>query len=277
MRPASLALLLALSACRAEPPDEPSAAGEAPAQTDPFVMTYGDRQVYAYADPSLGSEVARLFALLDDLRRESVELSPRTRLPIGWTTLSFVPAGAAGERLVVHEPDYDGDPEAETRADISVSLAVLARQRSVLERAGVAGEPVGFDQHVLTLVGALEREELLMLRVASPGGRLTGWRVVPLEGIAEDDELESLPVHEVLHARPRLLDAMLLPSGYIAIYAGDELRTVVDGQDEVVWDASWPEQAPRGEDEPLLPDFRPGLDAAESDAGPAPLLPELGD
>jgi hypothetical protein len=204
-----------------------------PEQNNEHVMAYGERTIHVYADPSLAVEVARLFALFEDLAAEQVPLDRTTRLPIGWTTLSFA---AEGDRLIVEEPDYANQPELHTRRDISVSLATLARQRAVLENAGVAGEPIGFDQHVLTIAGVLELDEVLLLRVESPGGRLTGWRLSPTEGIAEDSEIESLPVYAILEARPALLDAMLLPAGYMAFYSGNTITTIVNERDEVVWD-----------------------------------------
>jgi hypothetical protein len=209
-----------------------------PASGREHVLPYGARTVYAYADKTLDHEVARLFSLLEDLRSEGATVGPDTRLPIGWTTLSFAVEGQNGERLVVEEPDYANHPETQTRQDISVSLATLARQRGVLERAKVAGEAINFDQHVLTIRGVLEIEEVLLLRVESPGGRLTGWRLTPTAGIVEADELESLPVYAILEARPALLDAMLLPAGFMASYVGDQLMAIVNERDEVVWDGS---------------------------------------
>lgn len=260
--------LLALSACKREPSEVPEGPGKTLEQdrAGEHSMAYGERTVYAYTEPGLDAEVERLFLLLEDLRAESVEISPRTELPIGWTTLTFTVEGPYGERLVVREPDYDGDPESETRADISVSLATLARQRGVLERVGVAGEAIDFDQHVLTVRGVLDVEEVFLVRVASPGGRLTGWRLAPTAGIAEEDELESLPVHAILRERPALLDAMLLPSGYMAFYEGDVLTTVVNERDEVVWE--WVQGA--------------GLDSGQrlpqpDRERPGPLLPPLGE
>jgi hypothetical protein len=206
------------------------------AQGDEWTMAYGRQTLYVYADPSLAPEVARLFALFEDLAAEQVPLDLDTRLPIGWTTLSFAIEGDAGERLVVREPDYADRPETNTRADISVSLATLARQRLVLEHAGVAGAAIDFDQHVLTITGSLALDEVFLLRVESPGGRMTGWRLSPTEGIPEDSETESIPVYEILAARPALLDAMLLPPGYMAFYERDTLTTIVNEHDEVVWD-----------------------------------------
>ncbi|NVB41911.1 hypothetical protein G6O69_29035 [Pseudenhygromyxa sp. WMMC2535] len=245
---------------------------------DEYVLPYGERRVYAYADPGLAGEIDRLFLLLEDLRAESVEISARTHLPIGWTTLTFSVEGSHGERLIVHEPDYDANPEAQTRTDISVSLATLARQRRVLEEVGVAGEAIDFDEHVLAIAGAIDLDDVLLLRVASPGGRMTGWRLVPAAGIAEADELESLPVHEILLRRPALLDAMLLPSGYMVYYSGEAITAVVNERDELVWDgAGEARRDTRGLDDQLGRALEAAgqSDRAPPEPGDGALLPPL--
>jgi hypothetical protein len=224
------------------------------ARDDEYVMSYGDSTIYVYADPSLKTEVDRLFLLFEDFRLEQVPLDAGTRLPIGWTTLSF---SVEGNRLVVMEPNYDNAPETRTRKDISVSLATLARQRAVLENAGVAGQPIDFDEHVLAIRGSLELDEVFLLRVESPGGRMTGWRLSPTEGIPEGAETVSIPVYEILAARPALLDAMLLPAGYMAFYSGNTLTTIVNESDEVVWDAMISASQPEREPEPERPLLQP--------------------
>lgn len=264
--PLSLAVsLLLLFACESNAntrrPDERSPSGHSAPSDGPklgaavgdgdgeYTLPYGDQTIYVYADPSLGVEVERLFELLGDLHDQAVPIDATTRLPIGWTTLSFAVEGEHDERLVAVEPDYSNQPETRTRRDISVSLATLARQRAVLEHADVAGEAINFDQHAIAIRGTLELDEIMLLRVDSPGGRMTGWRITPTAGIAEQDELESLPVYAILEARPALLDAMLLPAGYMVFYVGEELTTIVNERDEVVWD--W------------------NLDGAELERGPA--------
>lgn len=207
-----------------------------------FTLPYGARTIHVYADPALDGEVARLFLLFEDLRAEAVPITDQTRLPIGWTTLSFTDDGA---RLIVQEPDYDQEPESNTRPDISVSLATLARQRKVLEQVGVPGAAINFDQHVLTIRGVLDEAEVMLIRVESPGGRMTGWRLTPEAGIEDSDEIESLPVYEILAVRPELLDAMLLPPGYLVLYSGDQLTTIVNQSDEVVWEWTRDGELPR--------------------------------
>jgi hypothetical protein len=277
-RLAALVLLVAASGCeRAR-----STTTATPASTDDpdrapdneFTLPYGARTIHVYADPALDGEVARLFLLFEDLRAEAVPLTEQTRLPIGWTTLSFTDDG---ERLVVQEPDYDNEPESRTRSDISVSLATLKRQRRVLDQVGVAGAAINFDEHVLTIRGVLEQAEVMLIRVESPGGRMTGWRLTPAAGIEDSDEIDSLPVYEILAARPELLDAMLLPPGYLVLYSGDQLTTIVNQNDEIVWEWTRDGELPRtdegelsGPDRALDPTSDPGSDPGRDPGTPRP-------
>lgn len=262
--------LLASLGCKPTAPSEPSESSEPAKPVVPrppdneHAFRYGGQTIYAYADRSLEGEVERLFEVFAAMRDESFVIEDGSELPIGWTRLRFA---VEGDRITMHEPNYDGDPEHDSRPDISVSLATLARQRGVLNLVGVPGAPIDFDRHVLVVRGALEQAEVFLFRVESPGGRMTGWRVSPTAGMQAEDEVDSLPVHAILRARPELVDAMLLPPGYMAFYTGERLVTLVDGHDEVVWD--W------ARDGELAPLAQPEIPTFDRPAGSPDLLPEL--
>lgn len=272
-RSALVALLGVVAALACKPAGEssdPEALPETTGVGQPSVpdnehaFTYGAQTIRVVADPSLDGEVDRLFEVFATMRDESFVIRDGGELPIGWTRLRFA---VDGPRITVLEPDYDGDPEHDSRPDISVSLATLARQRAVLNLAGVAGRSIDFDRHVLTVRGALDQDEVFLVRVESPGGRMTGWLLSPTAGMLPEDEVDSVPVHAILRARPELLDAMLLPPGYMAFYAGERLVTLVDERDEVVWD--W------ARDGELAPLARPETSNPEQPAGDPGLLPAL--
>jgi hypothetical protein len=222
--------LLSTLACTRTPPGS-----EAPEPASEYVHAYLGKQVLVRAAPHLRGEVERVFAVLEAMAAESFEIEDGGLLPIGWTTLRF---SVHGDRISLQEPDYDGDPETQWRADISVSLATLARQRAVLDRIDIPGEAINFDQHVLLVRGVLDDDKLFMMRVPSPGGRTTGWRVIPSAGMAEDDEVDSVPVYAIMRERPILIDAMLLPAGFMVVVEGDRITQLIDPQDEVVWDST---------------------------------------
>ncbi len=200
---------------------------------DRWSTTVGEETVVVYAAPRLRAEVELLFEYLALLSQKGLELAPGYRLHFGWTTLTLTER--QGE-FVFYEPDYDAlDPEGATREDISASLDVLTGQNAVLLKAKQRPAPVNFDQHVLVSRGALEASDVYLVRVESPGARLTGWRIAPTEGDVAAAEVDSLPVHEVYKRRPDLLSAMLLPPGFMAFFDAEGLQVLVDADDEPVW------------------------------------------
>ena len=107
--------------------------------------------------------------------------------------------------------------------------------REWLLRAGVAPNSVNYDQHVLVARGALDNPQVFWVRVDSPGGRLTGWRLAPMDLGEGELEVDSLPVHEIWRKRPALLQTLLLPAGWMAYYEGDEVVALVNPSNQMVW------------------------------------------
>ncbi len=245
-----------------------------PDREDRWVERFGEEEVVVYADPSLEPEIRELFAALRAREDQGVPIVDGFSIQYGWTTLRAV-RNASGE-LVMREPDYDAvDPEQVTRADVSVSLRLDADQRSLAQRALVDPQPVNFDEQVMVAAGALEQQRVYLLRVPSPSGRMTGWRVAGTEVELPDAEAEYLPVHALLKRRPGLLVAMQLPDGYMAFFDGDELEVIVDRNDQPVWvrpglSEADPDQDPDPDPDPdpdQDPDRDPGSDSTEDPAG----------
>lgn len=208
---------------------------------DRWATTLGETTVVVYARPRLRREVEQLFEHLSALQHQGLELRPGYELHFGWTTLTLTEQ--AGE-YVFYEPDYDAaDPEGASREDISASLDVLTAQHAVLMLAQRKAEAVDFDQHVLVSRGALERDRVYLVRVESPGARLTGWRIAPTDDDITDAEVDSMPVYEVYKRRPDLLSAMLLPAGFMAFFDDRGIDVIVDERDQPVWHRARPDEA----------------------------------
>jgi hypothetical protein len=236
----SLSLGLAATGCDGRGtrhPDAPNVeiAAEPPkARDDRHARMIGNRDVIAYCDPSLRREVGVLFDMVEAMADQGAEVVAGMRVHAGWTTLSLVEKD--GE-LVFQEPDYDAtEPETAWRLDVSASLRMLVDQTEILTRIGLPGEQINFDQHVLVVHGTLEMEQVYLVRVASPGGRMTGWRVAPTEDQEGEMEIDSIPLYELYRKRPALVRAMLLPVGYMAFFTGDDIDVIVDPDDQPVWE-----------------------------------------
>ena len=201
---------------------------------DQWSSTIAGEAVVTFCSPTLRVEVEALFTHLRDLSRQGVAFAPGARVPYRWTTLE-VRQGPG--RLELWEPDYERDPEGAFTPGVDVSLRVAQEQQRVLQLAEVTGLDVQFDQHVLVATESWRRDDLMLARVDSPGGRLTGWRIVPANVEEGLGEVESVPLHEVYRRRPELLGAMRLPPGYLAFYEAGGIIAIVDPGDVLVWSA----------------------------------------
>lgn len=204
-----------------------------PPRDDRFAREIGGKTVIAYCNPRLSTSATALLDRLAGHVNAENPLRAGLEFADGWTTYTLV---REGEDFVLAEPDYDApDPESTVRPDVTVSLDVLERQMELARRCGVDVAPVDFDQHVIGGAGVLDVDDVMLLRVESPGGRMTGWRIAPASGELGEGELESWPVHALWKQRPVLLDALLLPPGIMAFYAKDTLQVVVGADNEPIW------------------------------------------
>lgn len=194
--------------------------------------------IVVYADPSLELEVWALFDYLAMLADQGAVFRDGHPISFGWTTIWLQaqrrPDGAT--ELVAEEPVYEeSDPENERRPDLTATLRVLEAQRQVLANTGAKAQSIDFDQHLLVVRGSVAAPKVFLMRVASPGGRMTGWRLAPVDVKVGEFEVDSIPVHQLVRERPALLSAMVLPEGYVAYFDGDEVEAVLDDSDTLVW------------------------------------------
>lgn len=197
----------------------------------------GEQIVVVRADVETHGELDQLFNHLWTIKDQGAVFRDGQPIAIGWTTvyLALRKAADGSTYFMAQEPEYDGDPENVRRDDLSATLRVLAEQRSVLERSGSEAQAVNFDQHLLTVRGALEAENVFLMRVSSPGGRMTGWRLAPTDVQMGDFEVDSIPVYELLAKRPALVSALILPDAWMAYFQGEELVALVDPANAVAW------------------------------------------
>jgi hypothetical protein len=137
-------------------------------------------------------------------------------------------------RLEVWEPNYEQETERLGRPEISASLSVDAAQRSFLSKLSVDSSDVQYDQHILVSSEAWEASEVMLFRVESPGGRMSGWRMV--DPRSETDTMESVPIYEVYRRRPEFMVSLTLPPGYLVYYHAGEPSMVMDSADRIIWE-----------------------------------------
>ena len=197
-------------------------------------LDLGGLKLVARCDDGLAVQARSLLELLAGLRGKGKGLADGVTVQFGWLVLTL---RRRGKKLLVCEPDFDGDPFHDLREEVSCTLSVLVGMTAVLNRLGVNGLSARFDDKVVAAKGRLaERRVYLQRSKPRPGD--SGWYVGPVDGRVPEKKpasYESLYVYELLRRRPNLLRVLALPPGFLAVFDGDEVEAIVDPNNNDVW------------------------------------------
>jgi hypothetical protein len=145
-------------------------------------------------------------------RGQGKGLADGVTVRFGWSVLTLRQQGG---QLVVHEPDFGGDPLRGVREDVTCTLRVLVGPAAVLNRLGVEPTEVRFDDRVVVARDCLEDRRVYLQR-SEPKPGDSGWYVGPLDSPAPEpkpENFESLYDYELFRQRPALSRVLGLPPG----------------------------------------------------------------
>jgi hypothetical protein len=176
-----------------------------------------------------------LLDTLIELDRKGPPLVDGSKVQFGWSMLTLQ---AQDSRLQVCEPDFLGDISG-VRPNADITLAVLKEQVSALHAAGEEGVDVSYRNWVAVAQGCLQTADLFLKRDPPLSGEDSGWFVGRLEDLeaGKSAEVQAMHVYEVFRLRPRLVNVMALPPGYLVIFRGDSVRALLDKDLHVRWGA----------------------------------------
>lgn len=195
-----------------------------------YSLQVGGQEAVVNCAPQLERQANSLLELLDMLQLSGEELRDGETVQFGWVLLTLV---QRGDELVVHEPDFDGDPFTELREDLTASLTVTTEQAQLLGRLGLRSEPARFQQNVVIGKDCLQQRRVYLEHKQPVTPNDSGWYIGPVEGTPQ--EFESIHVYQLLRLRPSLLQALTLPPGYLVVFDGDEIKAVLDERGADVW------------------------------------------
>ena len=169
---------------------------------------------------------------------EAIEYLPADRIKDGFRIragFSTFMLSEHGGGFDIAAPDYTDDPLTALTTDLTLALHIQFRQALLLHKYGIVGQPIHFFEKLAIAKGALDKELISMQRFPELGG--SGWAVETFtmneEGIAVPEtakEYDSICAYELLKLRPALLDVLALPDNHVAVFRGDELIELMDGE-----------------------------------------------
>ena len=172
----------------------------------------------------LGEDVLETLQKLD---AKGPPLRDGMHVAFGWTVLTLT---RVGEELRVYEPDFRSDPLQFTSPMVYDTLWVLAAQISLCKKVRVEPQVAWYTHQVLVRRGVLDERRVYLERRAPSTADDSGWFIGSVEKHDQPplSDLDAMPVLEVYRRRRTLLEAMALPTGYLAVYDGDVLEAVLD-------------------------------------------------
>lgn len=169
---------------------------------------------------------------------EALEYIPAGRIKDGFKIRAGFSTFMLSERgggFDIAAPDYTDDPLTTLTTDLTLALHIQFRQAFLLHKHGIVGKAIHFSEKLAIAKGARDKELISMQRFADLGG--SGWAVESYtmneEGFAvpeKAEEYEMICAYELLGIRPALLDVLALPDNYVAVFSGDELIELMDGE-----------------------------------------------
>lgn len=205
-----------------------------------YTKSVDGKELVVHCDRSLEPLARRLLDQIAQLSEKGKGLADGVTIQTGWSTLRLK---ADGSKLVVNEPDFDRNPLRSTKPDVTHTLKVMSDQQHVLDRMHEKGDPAHFNEKVVAKNGVLTEDQIYLERIKTKSRGDSGWYIGPLEDadgekkMPSPDELEAISVYRLLKLRPAVLQVMALPPGYLAVFSGDDLVSVIDEKGEMTaWD-----------------------------------------
>lgn len=188
----------------------------------------GTQRIFAECSPEHGRRAANVLDVFERLAGSGSPPRPGLQIRFGWSLLQLAEVGDA---LRVTEPDFTAWPEERWVPTIDTTLEVLAAQTELLHRLDVDGEDAFFDQKVIAAPGALAQSEIFLRRGDSLSEEDSGWLLGTLddpEALTRGEGLEGVLIASLVGRRPALLQALVLPAGFIVIFSGDSIDQILD-------------------------------------------------
>src|SRR5580765_6896940 len=198
-----------------------------------FRLQAGSMTLIANCADELQQQASWLLAAIKKLHEQGMPLDDGRRIQFGWAVLTLKRRGGG---IVLCEPNYAENPFSEIVEEVTRTLWVQAQQADVLRNLGLAGLPAMFQDKIVVAKGCLDEPRVFLQRQDTTEPRHAGWfsgRVKESQPKGED--YDGIFVYQLLFVRPALMEAIALPAGYIVVFDGNRIESILDPQDRPVW------------------------------------------
>jgi len=191
-----------------------------------------DWVLVANCSPKLEKQARRLLATIARFQHDPGGIHPGTTVDFGWSTLTLVEENA---KLIICEPDFSRNPFKDIRFDVTCTLAVQGWQNNLLNKLGVVGVPCRFRDKVVLAKGCIGVGRVYLERAKGVPRGDSGWYIGPVDNSEEVQCYEAIYVYQLLASRPELMQALMLPPGFLVVFDGSRIDGVLDADNRDIW------------------------------------------
>lgn len=195
----------------------------------------GNRKFNVKCEKSFELQADWLLELLEKTENKNGYLKNGYKIQIGWTIITL---NECDNEVTVLAPDYDTNPFVNTSEDLTVSLSIQLKQNYCLNRLQLEGEAALFKDKIVVAKGAILSRKVYLERSKDAVVGDSGWYLGLVEESEQPQELEAYYVYQLLKIRPSLLQALAIPRGYLVVFNGDEIESVLNEEDIDIWQGS---------------------------------------
>jgi hypothetical protein len=171
---------------------------------------------------------------------KQLQVKEGQQVEFGSTVLSIA---KEEQELAIVEPDlFIDDPLSHWIDDITITLRLARDQIAFLSMLDL--KPVGCSLFQKMVVGknALSHPNIYLHRQASSDANDSGWFIGYSDNSQDEmdandpENYDSMYIFELFQTRPRFLEMICLPVGYVAIIKDNSLQAILDESDRAIFE-----------------------------------------
>ncbi|MBC1800338.1 immunity protein Imm33 domain-containing protein [Listeria booriae] len=195
-----------------------------------FSKKINDKNIIIEAEKELKPQAELLFQVLSNI--DSDKLIDGYAIQVGWTVY-FLREIEAIYQLTA--PNFSTNPFEDETTDLTVALWIQLQQSHFLRKVNVDGETIKFSDKVVVAKNILQKSDIYLQRSDGQEKGDSGWYIGAVNEVDDTDELEAFYAYQLLKIRPELIKVLALPFEYMVVFNNDEIKAVLDAEDNDIW------------------------------------------
>lgn len=186
----------------------------------------GDKLFKINAEDYLSEQGEALLEIISNIGLS--KLKDKFTVQVGCSILTIV---EDSEGFNVVAPDYNKNPFSDSTDDLTIPLWIQLEQGILLNKLGLDGEMISFQDKIICAKGVLELDNIYLERNKEHEKGDSGWYIGPVDESIATDELEAYYAYQLIKVRPSIIQTLALPSGYMAIFNKDKVVAILNDND----------------------------------------------